>query len=322
MAQTHAGGEAFPPAHSRGGVATLSTALGALTALAIGAAVAWWGWGLTSRDIDEIPVVRALDGPMKRRPVDPGGMSLDTSDVSITTMLTRREERSAGLAPPRERPLDEDLPVPRLAPPSPVPVDGTRSLGPFETPTPGAPAQLSFAERLAAQRLVAKQATDAAALAAEVLADVAEAPPTSLRAAAVLAAAGPVDPPDAGPAAPRVAPVSFARPERLAELRAAETAASRAAEAAAVPRALSVGDMAVQFGAYNSAAVAAGQWARQLRRNGDLLRDFVHSVTTVRSGGQTLHRLRAGPFASLDEAKNLCEALKARQHACLPVRME
>lgn len=342
MAEIHAGGEAFAPALSRGGVKSLSTALGALSALAVGGAVAWWGWGLTTRSIDDIPVVRALDGPMKRRPVDPGGLTLDTTDLSINTMLTGREARDVALAPAPERPVPEDLPAPRLTlPPSATtgaaPRRGTagvdRPLGPFETPLPGrtdaAPAT-PFTDRLEAQRKLARDtaAAEAAANAAQAQAAAAQAAAQAAFAApasAILSAAPPVDPPDAGAAAPRIAPVSYPRPEKLAQLRAEEAAASRAAAAsaaAAAPRTIAVGDAAVQFGAFESAEVAEAQWVRQMRRNPDLLDSYIHTVTTVQSGGRTLFRLRAGPMASLDDAKNLCEAIEARGDACYALRVK
>ncbi|MFT6773682.1 MAG: hypothetical protein ACJA1L_001392 [Paracoccaceae bacterium] len=343
MAELHAGGEAFAPALSRGGMKTLSTALGALTALAVGGAVAWWGWGLTTRSIDDIPVVRALDGPMKRRPVDPGGLTLDTTDLSINTMLTGREAQGTALAPAPERPMAEDLPAPRLtapiadtsgAAPARVVAGLDRPLGPFETPLPGRGAASSpatpFTDRLEAQRKLAREtaAADAAANAAKAeAADALAAAQAALAAPApaTLSAAPPVDPPDAGVAAPRVAPVSYPRPEKLAQLRAEETAASRAAAAsaaAAAPRIIALGDAAVQFGAFESIEVAEAQWVRQMRRNPDLLDSYIHTVTTVRSGGRTLFRLRAGPMGSLDDAKNLCVAIEARGDACYALRVK
>lgn len=316
MAEIHAG-DGFDPVPSRGGVKTLSTALGALTALAVGGAVLWWGWGLTTRNIDEIPVVRALDGPMKRRPEDPGGLTLDTTDLSINSMLAGEGAGDVALAPATERPAAEDLPASRL-PVVGAPTAGAKPLGPFETP-----AATGMADRLKAQAAARdaaeRDADKQAAAQIDALARMAAAE----AAGDILAPAAPVDPPDAGAAAPRAAPMSPARPEPQARVAAAEAAATEiAAAASAPPRTLSPGDPAVQLGAYNSAEVAESQWARQLRRNEDLMRGHVHAVTTVKSGGRTLYRLRVGPLASLDAARNLCEALKARGDACNPVKVK
>ncbi|MFT4792615.1 MAG: cell division protein FtsN [Paracoccaceae bacterium] len=316
MAEIHAGG-GFGPVPSRGGVKTLSSALGALTALVVGGAVLWWGWGLTTRNIDDIPVVRALDGPMKRRPADPGGLTLDTTDLSINSMLTGTDAGEVALAPAAEGPMPEDLPATRLA----TTGAGARPLGPFETPAvPG------IADRLKAQataRAVAEREADrqaAAQIDALAAIAVADAP---VGVPEPLSPADPVDPPDAGTAAPRAAPMSPARPDpavRVATAAAAAAATELAATAA--PKTLSLGDPAVQLGAYNSVDVAESQWARQLRRNEDLMRGHVHAVTTVKSGGRTLYRLRVGPLESLDAARNLCEALKARGDACNPVKVK
>jgi hypothetical protein len=319
MAEIHAGGAGFGPSPARSGVKTLSTALGALAALAVGGAVLWWGWGLITRDIDDIPVVRALDGPMKRRPENPGGMTLDTTDLSINSMLTGEGAGDVALAPAAERPVAEDLPASRLPVIGAAPA-GTAALGPFEARAPGIAAQLKgqAAAREAAAFAADQQAAAQIDALARLAVETAPAPEDE-----ILTPADPVDPPDVGAAAPRMAPVSPARPEPTARLQAEQVAATEAAAAAAAPpKALSTGDAAVQLGAYNSAEVAESQWARQMRRNEDLMRSHVHAVTTVKSGGRTLYRLRVGPLGSLDDARNLCEALKARGDACNPVTVK
>ncbi|HKK35885.1 MAG TPA: SPOR domain-containing protein [Paracoccaceae bacterium] len=261
----------------------LATAAGAAVALALLAGLAGWANGLMTRDPGEIPFLRAEDGPMKIAPEDPGGLELEDADRAVTRMMRRGEADAPALAPPAEAPAAEDLPLPRLA--------DEAAAGPPEAEVAPAPREVepeSGAETSPIDAAVA-EALRAAEADAPTVAGTAQAP-----------AATPLAPkrPAAEPAAPRT-----------------ETAA------AAPPIALGAGDVAVQLGAFNTEAIAEAQWRRHLDRNEDLLGRLAHAVTTVRSGGRTLWRLRAGPMPSIARAQELCAALEARGDACIVARI-
>ena len=55
------------------GAARLIRIGGAALSVALVAGVAIWGYRLMVRDVNGIPVVRAMEGPMRQQPVDPGG---------------------------------------------------------------------------------------------------------------------------------------------------------------------------------------------------------------------------------------------------------
>lgn len=52
---------------------TVTNWAGAAISLALIVGAVMWGHSLLSRDVSGVPVVRALDGPMREQPVDPGG---------------------------------------------------------------------------------------------------------------------------------------------------------------------------------------------------------------------------------------------------------
>jgi hypothetical protein len=89
-----------------------------------------------------------------------------------------------------------------------------------------------------------------------------------------------------------------------------------AAPAAPVQTA-ALGDAEVQLGAYLSEADALRMWETISTRNGDLLGGRQPMIAPLQGATRMLYRLRAGPFASTEEARGLCVALQARGEDCL-----
>ncbi|MFO7857165.1 MAG: SPOR domain-containing protein [Paracoccaceae bacterium] len=265
----------------------MTTAVGAAVALASLAGLAIWANGLMTRDPGEIPFLRAEDGPMKIAPEDPGGLELEDADRAVTRIMRRGEADAPALAPPAEAPAAEDLPLPRLA--AEV-AEGPSEVAPAPREIEPDPEGRTEAETSPIDAAVAEALREAA--------DDGEA----------ATAAGTAQAPAATPLAPR-------RPAGAPAAARTETAA------AAPPIALGAGDVAVQLGAFDSEAIAEAQWRRHLDRNEDLLGRLAHAVTTVRSGGRTLWRLRAGPMPSVARAQELCAALEARGDACIVARL-
>ncbi|MGY6412121.1 MAG: SPOR domain-containing protein [Alkalilacustris sp.] len=87
----------------------------AVVSLALVAGFAVWVWTLAVRDVSGVPVVRALEGPMRVAPPDPGGMQAAHQGLSVNAV-------AAGAAPqipdritlaPAPPPLDaSDMPAP------------------------------------------------------------------------------------------------------------------------------------------------------------------------------------------------------------------
>ncbi|WP_415839828.1 SPOR domain-containing protein, partial [Paracoccus yeei] len=96
-----------------------------------------------------------------------------------------------------------------------------------------------------------------------------------------------------------------------------ETApAAKAAEAA--PAKVASGSAMVQIGAFDSDALAKGEWERVSGKFGALFSGKARVVQEAKSGGRTFWRLRAGGFASKDEARRFCAALIAEGVDCIP----
>lgn len=102
------------------GVATLATATnitGALLSIALIAGIGVWGYKLVMRDVSGVPVVRAIEGPMREQPADPGGRTaahqgLTVNSVAADGMATDPSDRLILAPPPLDLTLDD---VPRPA---------------------------------------------------------------------------------------------------------------------------------------------------------------------------------------------------------------
>ena len=65
--------------------------LGGLVSLALIAGLCWWGYQLVMRDVSGIPVVRALEGPMRVAPENPGGSLADHQGLSVNAIAAEGE---------------------------------------------------------------------------------------------------------------------------------------------------------------------------------------------------------------------------------------
>lgn len=102
------------------GAATLATytnITGAVLSMALIAGVGVWGYKLVMRDVSGVPVVRAVEGPMREQPSDPGGRSaahqgLTVNSVAADGMATGPADRLILAPPPLDLTPDD---VPRAA---------------------------------------------------------------------------------------------------------------------------------------------------------------------------------------------------------------
>jgi hypothetical protein len=266
----------------------LGGAVAALAALALLAGAVTWTYRLGVRDPSQVPVIRAVEGPARIRPEDPGGARFEHQGRAVYGALDGADDAPAApaFAPPPEALAEEDVsPAARAAeaPPPAVP-SGAPAEAPAET-LAGTPAPAAAAPSLAAEvdRLVAEAIGVAAAAGA---APSVVAPPPRPGAGAARAAA------PAGAAAVTAAPAAPV-----------ETAA--------------LGDAHVQLGAYLSDADARRMWEAIARRSGGLLAGRAPVVAPLQGTNRTLHRLWVGPFPSTDQARAFCETLRGAGEECL-----
>lgn len=269
-----------------------------------------WGYQLAMRDVAGVPVVRAMEGPMRVAPDNPGGEVMAHQGLAVNEVAA--EGTAAGLA---ERVV--------LAP---RPVDLTAEDAPGAFAAPAAPAstraEAAAGLDIAAAPPAAPPQDTASLIDAVVTSVVQEAVAESEDVAGTLD----VTPEVALLTRPATVPGPGLRPApRPARLSASDVPASAepAAAIAALPEidpaTLSAGTRLVQLGAFDTAAEARAEWSRLFARFGDLMRDKAPVVEPAQSGGRAFFRLRAHGFGGEEEARRFCSALLAEEAACIPV---
>ena len=314
-------GEAAPERSSM--AAAIFNWAGALISIALVVGLSVWGYRLTLRDAGEVPVVRALQGPMREAPEDPGGV--DAAHQGLAVNSVQAEGGVDGpvdqvtLAPSPVELAEEDLPRAALRPPA-----RTEALAEGgEIPEDLAEAAPEPGEDHPDPGPLALSPEDEAIMAAVAEAE-AEA---EAEAAGVVPALAGADDPDA-----RIIPASLPgvslsprprpRPEiDVAALRNA-TAISGLASAEPVdidPAELPSGTRLVQLGAFDDETTARAEWDRMAAAHDDLLEDKRRVIQEAESGGRRFVRLRAAGFEGMADARGFCSAMLARGADCIPV---
>ena len=319
---------------------------GAACSIALVIGLGIWGYKLAVRDVSGIPVVRALEGPLRVAPENPGGDVATHQGLSVNAVaaagtalplpekltLAPKEvaltaEDQAGMAElsqlPAVDPLAGDAAVVEDAPqanPSLAPVEIAPVMLPEATPSDETLDATSLA--VTAPLPATQEDAVAAALAAALAdgetaegglseADVATADPViSLR---------PKQRPTNRSAAPAaemaaVAPVAAADTPAVAAV-----ATPEAAVAEIDPSTIPEGTRLVQLGAFDDEASARAEWTKLQADFPDLLPGKAMVVQSAQSGGRTFYRLRAHGFADEDVARQFCAAMLAQNASCIPV---
>jgi hypothetical protein len=269
-----------------------ASAAGAVLSVAALALLVAWAYRLGVRDAQSVPVIRAVEGPAKIRPEDPGGARFEHQGRAVYDAVRGETEAPAAetaLAPKPEPLADEDRAPAEVA---------------------AAIAAAAAEEEAAAAALI--DSAPEAEISARIEQLVAEALGDETFEVAL------VDPTDRAPVASPVAPPRPGSPAaRAAD--APPPAAVAAIETPAPPAPLLLAGPMIQLGAYLSEDTALAMWAEIARRNGDLLAGRDPVLGGVRQDGQDLVLLRAGPFESGDQALQLCAQMRARNEDCLTV---
>lgn len=301
---------------------------GAATSIALILGVVVWGYKLAVRDVSGVPVIRALEGPARIAPEDPGGdlarhVGLSVNEVAGTGLAAPAPERVV-LAPDPERLSDDDGPMSALRPLPDVTRPARNAASDEAVPASAPVAELPEGSAVA---LDAEAVPDPAAEAAE--ADVV---------AGVAAAAATIPPaakPAAAPTASEVIPATvpgvtrsprpMKRPAKdlVANAIVADASGNRpVAKPKPVtevdPAKLAEGTRVVQIGAFDSPEIARKEWDRIAARFDPLLDGKQRIVQKATSGGRDFWRLRVAGFGNVDEARRFCAALVAEGANCIP----
>ena len=283
---------------------------GAAVSVALVVGLAVWGYKLAVRDVSGIPVVLALQGPMRIAPANPGGTVADNQGLAVNTIAAE------GIAAaPAER---------LVLAPQPVALSLEDA--------PGLSSLTAVAPEDQLDDILVDAATTPAAAAAS---DAVDQTAIDLALAAALSEGGEIpleEPPltdavaatDASGSVIR-SPRPLARPSPLSGVPATTAEVADVQDVVSVaspemrPEEVQVGTRLVQLGAFDTADDARAEWTRLQGRFGDLMAGKAIIVQPAESGGQTFFRLRAFGFSDEDDARRFCSALLSEDTACIPV---
>lgn len=292
--------------------------LGAAASLALVAGIGMWGYQLVMRDVSGVPVVRAVEGPMRVQPDDPGGLPADHQGLAVNAVAAKGTAEAPAdrliLAPRPVDLADEDQPA--------KPGEEVMAEKPETTERASDPGSVSsMVDRLLAGVLSGsdEQAETTVVKAAARI----EQPVDVASAQEALTAEEPNDRIATPAVVSGPGPARSLRP-KLRPLRAA--GAGPVATPVAVkpgldvdPDSLPVGTRLAQLGAFESPDLARQEWDRLAGKFSDYMDGKSRVVQKASSGGRTFYRLRAMGFDDLGDARRFCSVLVAEQADCIPV---
>lgn len=286
------------------GFAWVFNFLGAISAIALILGLGFWGYQLAVRDVRGVPVVRALEGPSRVQPENPGGqlaeneglavnaVQSETADVVApeiilaTAPITLEEQDFIELSSPNE--------AVETAPGSTENVSVDEEVLPVVNDTNDAVAQaIALAIELDEDRASTGGADGPAfQIVPATISGVKISPRPNLRPKVNLAAF-------TRSGAPLVQPST-----RDVDLD---------------PSAIPSGARLVQVGAYDDRTVAIEEWNAMAARFADYMEDKNRVIQEAQSGGRKFYRLRIAGFDTLESSRRFCSVLTAAKAPCIPV---
>ncbi|MEO0485038.1 MAG: SPOR domain-containing protein [Pseudomonadota bacterium] len=298
------------------GAGAFINVLGGLISIALIAGICVWGYQILARDVSGVPVVAALEGPMRIAPEEPGGKPADHQGLAVN------EVAATGVAAaPRDRLLLAPSPVGLSQEDAPTAVLGAQqiamapsgeadgTLGTDDTLLGGGGAPLDLAAQAEPNAADVEAIVDAIASVATPLGEVLPVEET------VPEAPTPAVVADLGPGLS----VSLRPQARPASLGAAPAAQVTRASVDLDPTAITAGTRLVQLGAFDSADVARTEWSRLFSRFGDFMQGKQRVIQRAETAGKTFYRLRVHGFTDIADARRFCSQLVAQNADCIPV---
>jgi hypothetical protein len=300
-----------------GGISILSKALsylGAFSSVALIVGLVVWGYQLTIRDVTDVPVIRALDGPSRVQPDDPGGQLAQHQGLAVNSVQAEGEAEG---------------PAPQVIL-APEPIDLTTEDVVLAAPAEGEVIEDEVAEAIGT---VVSLSLEEQALSVEEQAElIASRLADGTEPIAPVPSKGEVDtkvidaPSQIDPSIPGVARSQRPAFRPKVDLKNLQQTAAIAAAVNAVQQTLDVdpgsiesGTRLVQLGAFDDAATAEAEWDKIAAEFKDYMEGKQRLVQEAKSGGRTFYRLRAVGFDDLNASRRFCAVLVASNAACIPV---
>ncbi len=273
--------------------------MGAISSVALMVGLGYWVYDLATRDARSVPVVRALEGPSRLAPEDPGGFEAAHKGYAVNSIASEKGKDTplsdrVTLAPDPVGPEETDKPVAaaKVTPPDPASalrsaVEGALSevLG---LPGPDASEDGAAAPVPGAEPDAAGTENDNGADAGTVIRPM-----------------------------PRPGSAGAAVVTRASATAAAATLGVTSAEVD--PSGIGAGSRLVQLGAFDSRDEADAVWSSLSASYYDYFALHPKVIEEASVNGRTFYRLRAFGFDDLAAAQNFCAMLVAAQVDCIPV---
>lgn len=312
---------------------------GAATSIALILGVVVWGYKLAVRDVSGVPVIRAIEGPARIAPEDPGGdlarhVGLSVNEVAGKGLAAPGPERVV-LAPAPDGLAQDDMPMSGVKSLVRVNRNEPEALAeaePASAPVPVVPQGTALAVEAEALPVDSPEESEGAA-AAQIRAAAAEAnrtrpvprvvPEIPKGAVSTITTMTDDTPSDAPIDAPglKQSPRPMQRPARapIAKVKPVETPPATAATVEEVdPATLAEGTRVVQIGAFDTPDLARAEWNRVAAKFGTQMSDKRRIIQEAVSGGRTFYRLRAEGFRTVDDSRRFCAALVDGGINCIP----
>lgn len=303
---------------------------GALTSLALVAGIGVWGYNLLVRDVSGVPVVRALEGPMRVPPADPGGEPADYQGLAVNAVAAQGTASPTAdrvmLAPKPVSLTDEDVPMQKTEEPVMAAAAATppreevmsSSIAALVSELTRESETMSGDEELP---VVGAQEVAARIEQPEPLTDTEQATDETLRPDPTAAGAPGLQHSIRPQSRPARVVLASAPADGSAPAPATGATAANAAGLDVDPDSLAVGTRLAQLGAYDTPEIAKAEWDKLYSRFADYMDGKQRVIQEASSGGRTFYRLRATGFDDLSDARRFCSALVAENADCIPVTL-
>ncbi len=284
--------------------------VGSVASVAVVSAVVLWGYGTIVRDVSGVPVVAAMEGPVRVAPADPGGEQAENLGLAVNEVVAAGANNApveqVVLAPEQldvaaeDAPLSEIMPVEEVAP---VSTEFAENDSDVLVDEANIPVPLDN---------VVDTEDDFAALANQLA--LAVVPQDSLKLDvvednAVIALRPQIRPFPAGDSV-QVASVGDDFVSTLAT-------PAEELDATALP----AGTRLVQLGAYESPEIARVEWNRISGQFAEFFDGKSRVIQKAESGGRIFYRLRVHGFDDVADSRRFCSVLVAGNAACIPIAL-
>lgn len=290
-----------------------------------------WAYQLGTQDAREVPIIKAMVGPTRVQPEEPGGLQAAHQGLEVNSVLASQAAGQGSKATP----VKSAQPATAKATAQPEVLKAEDApQGTLVAATPAALAQRVMQEKGAQPgdaEVAALAMPDEGGLTGDPMAE-AIGEDEAVDAAAVVAGPRPMNRPTnlvlaranatADTAVKPKAAVATTTPAAAVSTP-APTPVAATPQAAAVKQVTSVksGTRMVQLGAYDSEAMAQKAWSRLVAANPDLLSSKGLYVERATSNARVFYRLRATGFDLSEQTRVMCELLRSRGVDCIPVTL-